>query len=164
MNKEFQEVETAMRALTEVHYGWGMAKTWNESGISVLFSGPPGSGKTMAAEVLAHKLDLPLFRIDLSQVVNKYIGETEKNLGAIAQLVKATPLDAALLDIAETAIYADAMAAADKPDTIGAGRLIARERRGRAGHILIEHVGDNGAYLDSFRSNPLRLVGISKEV
>ena len=79
-NRQFREVEQAMRSLTEVHYGWGLAKAWNESGISVLFAGPPGSGKTMAAELLAHKLGLPLFRIDLSQVVNKYIGETEKNL------------------------------------------------------------------------------------
>jgi SpoVK/Ycf46/Vps4 family AAA+-type ATPase len=63
-----------------VHYVWGTAKAWNESGISVLFAGPPGTGKTMAAEILALKLQLPMYRIDLSQVVNKYIGETEKNL------------------------------------------------------------------------------------
>jgi SpoVK/Ycf46/Vps4 family AAA+-type ATPase len=53
---------------------------WNEGGISVLFAGPPGTGKTMGAEILAIELDLPMYRIDLSQVVNKYIGETEKNL------------------------------------------------------------------------------------
>lgn len=76
----FQEIVKAMRSLTEVHYGWGTAGTWSESGISVLFGGPPGTGKTMAAEILAGKLNLPMFRIDLSQVVNKYIGETEKNL------------------------------------------------------------------------------------
>jgi SpoVK/Ycf46/Vps4 family AAA+-type ATPase len=46
----------------------------------VLFAGPPGTGKTMAAEILSIKLGLPMYRIDLSQVVNKYIGETEKNL------------------------------------------------------------------------------------
>ena len=46
----------------------------------MLFAGPPGTGKTMAAEALASELALPLYRIDLSQVVNKYIGETEKNL------------------------------------------------------------------------------------
>ena len=69
-----------MRSLTEVHYAWGTGKVWNEGGISVLFAGPPGTGKTMAAEILALKLDLPMYRIDLSQVVNKYIGETEKNL------------------------------------------------------------------------------------
>jgi hypothetical protein len=76
----FQEIRKAMSSLTEVHYGWGTAKVWNEGGISVLFAGPPGTGKTMAAEILAIKLDLPMYRIDLSQVVNKYIGETEKNL------------------------------------------------------------------------------------
>jgi SpoVK/Ycf46/Vps4 family AAA+-type ATPase len=69
-----------MQSLTEVHYTWGTGKVWNESGISVLFAGPSGTGKTMAAEILAIKLDLPMYRIDLSQVVNKYIGETEKNL------------------------------------------------------------------------------------
>jgi hypothetical protein len=78
--RQFAEVEKAMTSLTEVHYHWGTAEAWNENGISVLFAGPPGTGKTMAAEILARRLDLPMFRIDLSQVVNKYIGETEKNL------------------------------------------------------------------------------------
>jgi ATPase family associated with various cellular activities (AAA) len=76
----FNEILKAMQSLTEVHYRWGTGKVWNEGGISVLFAGPPGTGKTMAAEILALKLDLPMYRIDLSQVVNKYIGETEKNL------------------------------------------------------------------------------------
>jgi hypothetical protein len=49
-------------------------------GIGVLFSGESGTGKTMAAEVIANELQLNLYRIDLSQVVSKYIGETEKNL------------------------------------------------------------------------------------
>jgi SpoVK/Ycf46/Vps4 family AAA+-type ATPase len=49
----------------------------------VLFSGPPGTGKTMAAEVMAHELQLDLYKIDLSGVVSKYIGETEKNLAGI---------------------------------------------------------------------------------
>lgn len=78
--QQFTEVIRAMRALTKVHYTWGTAKVWNEGGISVLFAGPPGTGKTMGAEILAVELDLPMYRIDLSQVVNKYIGETEKNL------------------------------------------------------------------------------------
>jgi hypothetical protein len=77
---QFQEIVKAMQSLTEVHYVWGTGKVWNEAGISVLFAGPPGTGKTMGAEILALKLDLPMYRIDLSQVVNKYIGETEKNL------------------------------------------------------------------------------------
>ncbi len=75
-----QEIIQGMQALTRVHYEWGTARAWNESGLCALFAGPPGTGKTMAAEVIAGELDLPLYRIDLSQVVNKYIGETEKNL------------------------------------------------------------------------------------
>jgi len=77
---QFDEILRAMQSLTEVHYAWGTEKAWNESGIAVLFSGPPGTGKTMAAEILASRLDLPMYRIDLSQVASKYIGETEKNL------------------------------------------------------------------------------------
>jgi SpoVK/Ycf46/Vps4 family AAA+-type ATPase len=69
-----------MNNLTRVHYEWGTARAWNEGGLAALFAGPPGTGKTMAAEGIASALALPLYRIDLSQVVNKYIGETEKNL------------------------------------------------------------------------------------
>lgn len=80
---QFEEQLAAMQALTKVHYDWGTARAWNEGGITVLFAGPPGTGKTMAAEIMAHKLKLPMYRVDLSQVVNKYIGETEKNLKRI---------------------------------------------------------------------------------
>src|SRR3954452_11070171 len=52
-------------------------------GLNILFAGPPGTGKTMAADVLAHTLGLDLYKIDLSSVVSKYIGETEKNLARI---------------------------------------------------------------------------------
>jgi hypothetical protein len=75
-----EEIHRAMVALTEVHYEWGTAEAWNEGGIAVLFAGPPGTGKTMAAEIVAGRLGLPMYRIDLSQVVDKYIGVTEKNL------------------------------------------------------------------------------------
>ena len=81
--QQFKEILHAMRALTVVHHHWGTAKVWNESGLSALFCGPPGTGKTMAAEVIACTLQIPMFRIDLSQVVNKYIGVTEKNLKRI---------------------------------------------------------------------------------
>jgi hypothetical protein len=80
---QFEEQLAAMASLTKVHYGWGTARAWNEGGITVLFAGPPGTGKTMAAEIMAQRLKLPMYRIDLSQVVNKYIGETEKNLKRI---------------------------------------------------------------------------------
>jgi hypothetical protein len=79
-SRQLDEIAAAMRSLAEVHYGWGTARAWDEAGLAVLFAGAPGTGKTMAAEVLAGELGLPLYRVDLSQVVNKYIGETEKNL------------------------------------------------------------------------------------
>jgi hypothetical protein len=78
--RQFEEIVTAMRNLSHVHARWGTGRVWEEAGISALFAGAPGTGKTMAAEVLAARLGLPMFRVDLSQVVNKYIGETEKNL------------------------------------------------------------------------------------
>jgi hypothetical protein len=82
-SRQLREIVAAMRALGRVHHEWGTARAWNEGGLSVLFCGPPGTGKTMAAEALASELQLPMVRIDLSQVVNKYIGETEKNLRRI---------------------------------------------------------------------------------
>jgi len=78
--RQIDELVVAMNNLTRVHYEWGTAQAWNEGGLAALFAGPPGTGKTMCAEALAQALKLPLLRIDLSQVVNKYIGETEKNL------------------------------------------------------------------------------------
>jgi vesicle-fusing ATPase len=77
---QIDEIVAAMTNLTRVHYEWGTARAWSEGGLAALFAGGPGTGKTMTAEVIAAELSLPLFRIDLSQVVNKYIGETEKNL------------------------------------------------------------------------------------
>ncbi|MEA2589581.1 MAG: hypothetical protein QOH66_2508 [Actinomycetota bacterium] len=65
----------------QVYEDWGFARTMNRGfGISALFAGESGTGKTMAAEVIANDLRLNLYRIDLSGVVSKYIGETEKNL------------------------------------------------------------------------------------
>jgi vesicle-fusing ATPase len=78
--RQVAEVVTAMNNLGRVHHLWGTARAWNEGGLAALFAGPPGTGKTMATEAIASELKLPLYRIDLSQVVNKYIGETEKNL------------------------------------------------------------------------------------
>ncbi len=65
----------------QVYGDWGFARKMNRGfSISALFAGDSGTGKTMAAEVIANALRLNLYRIDLSAVVNKYIGETEKNL------------------------------------------------------------------------------------
>ncbi len=65
----------------KVYEEWGFSQKMNRGlGISALFAGDSGTGKTMAAEVIANELRLNLYRIDLSAVVSKYIGETEKNL------------------------------------------------------------------------------------
>ncbi len=70
-----------VRNRLKVHLEWGFAARGSHGlGISALFAGESGTGKTMAAEVLARELQLDLYRIDLSAVVSKYIGETEKNL------------------------------------------------------------------------------------
>jgi SpoVK/Ycf46/Vps4 family AAA+-type ATPase len=62
---------------------WNMRGTGRGTGIAALFTGPPGTGKTLAAEVLAHDLGFDLYTVDIATVVDKYIGETEKNLERI---------------------------------------------------------------------------------
>jgi hypothetical protein len=74
-------IAAQLRQRLLVYESWGFAaKSARGLGISALFAGPSGTGKTMGAEVLANELGLDLYRIDLSSVVSKYIGETEKNL------------------------------------------------------------------------------------
>ncbi|MGI9148101.1 MAG: ATP-binding protein [Chloroflexota bacterium] len=74
-------IATMIRQRPVVYGEWGFdRKLAMGKGVMALFAGPSGTGKTMAAEILAHELGLDLYRIDLSSVVNKYIGETEKNL------------------------------------------------------------------------------------
>jgi hypothetical protein len=75
---------------------WGFRQAGGGAqGLSVLFSGPSGTGKTMAAEALAHALGLDLYRVDLARIVDKYIGETEKRLASLFESADAT--DAILL-------------------------------------------------------------------
>jgi hypothetical protein len=75
----------------QVYDQWGFrGKSDRGLGISALFAGISGTGKTMSAEVLAHALQLDLYRIDLSSVVSKYIGETEKNLRRIFDAAEAS--------------------------------------------------------------------------
>src|SRR5258706_14867497 len=76
-----REIAAHVRRRAIVYETWGVgARGACGLGISALFAGASGTGKTLAAEVLAHELRLDLYRIDLSSVVSKYIGETEKNL------------------------------------------------------------------------------------
>ncbi len=73
-----------VRERAQILERWGYQRHLGISrGVSALFSGEPGTGKTMAASVVASELGLELVRIDLSAVVSKYVGETEKNLGKI---------------------------------------------------------------------------------
>jgi ATPase family associated with various cellular activities (AAA) len=76
-----REIAVHVRHRATVYEDWGFAaKGARGLGVTALFAGPSGTGKTMAAEVLANEMRLDLYRIDLSSVVSKYIGETEKNL------------------------------------------------------------------------------------
>ncbi len=81
-------IETHVRHSAQVFDDWGFAArmggrgSWRGRGVAALFSGPPGTGKTMAAEILAAALDLRVLSIDLSQIISKWIGETSKNVAA----------------------------------------------------------------------------------
>jgi hypothetical protein len=80
-NGLLHEIADQARTRSHVYDEWGFRSRMSRGlGISALFAGESGTGKTMAAEVLAGELGLNLYRIDLSAVVSKYIGETEKNL------------------------------------------------------------------------------------
>lgn len=83
---QLKEICNQMKNNCRVFGEWGFGrKIAHGRGLSVLFAGPSGTGKTMAAEVIAHELQLDLYKIDLSGVVSKYIGETEKNLAKVFQ-------------------------------------------------------------------------------
>ena len=76
-----REIADQVAQRSVVYDDWGFRERMNRGlSISALFAGESGTGKTMAAEVIANELGLPLYRIDLSAVVSKYIGDTEKNL------------------------------------------------------------------------------------
>jgi len=86
--RQLKELADRYRARSLVYGPWGFAPA-PSVGIVALFAGPPGTGKTMAAEVIAGDLDLDLYKVDLSGVVSKYIGETEKNLDRIFDAARA---------------------------------------------------------------------------
>ncbi len=83
---QLKEICSQVKHRYRVFGDWGFGqKLSHGKGLSVLFSGPSGTGKTMGAEVISHELRLDLYKIDLSGVVSKYIGETEKNLARVFQ-------------------------------------------------------------------------------
>ena len=79
-----RRIETHVRHAHQVMVDWGFARAaaGRGTGVAALFSGPSGTGKTMAAEMLADALDLRMMLIDISQITSKYIGETSKNVAA----------------------------------------------------------------------------------
>lgn len=90
-----KQKELLVRACNQIKYKhivydkWGMSKRiLYGRGLSMLFTGPPGTGKTMAAQVVGSDLDLEVYRVDLSKVISKYIGESEKNLGEVFDSAK----------------------------------------------------------------------------
>jgi SpoVK/Ycf46/Vps4 family AAA+-type ATPase len=79
--QQLRDIASQVEQRDRVYEQWGFGANLSRGrGIVALFAGPSGTGKTMAAEVLAHRLDLDLYRIDLAGVISKFIGETEKNL------------------------------------------------------------------------------------
>ena len=86
IREQLEDVVRRAEYRDRVMTDWGFGERLGHGkGTNALFAGPPGTGKTLAAEVLASRLGLPLFRVDSSAVVSKYIGETEKNLERIFQ-------------------------------------------------------------------------------
>jgi SpoVK/Ycf46/Vps4 family AAA+-type ATPase len=84
LREAVQEVIAHARHREQVLKGWGFGdKLPYGRGLSCLLSGPPGTGKTMLAGLLARSLGRPLYRVDVSRLVSKWLGETEKNLAAL---------------------------------------------------------------------------------
>ena len=89
--RQLEELAAQVAQRHHVYERWGFgAKLTRGCGISALFSGPSGTGKTMAADILANHLQLDLYRIDLAGIVSKYIGETEKNLKKVFDVAERT--------------------------------------------------------------------------
>ncbi|HET8756033.1 MAG TPA: ATP-binding protein [Solirubrobacteraceae bacterium] len=151
---QLDEIRAAMGSLADVHHDWGTARVWDEAGLAVLFAGSPGTGKTMAAEVLARELDLPLYRVDLSQVVNKYIGETEKNLRRVFDACEASDL-IVLFDEAD-ALFGRRTQVRDAHDryaNLEVSYLLSRMERAKGLTILATNRKDDldGAFLRRLR-------------
>jgi hypothetical protein len=94
-------------------WGFGGPRA-NPVGVTALFAGPPGTGKTMSAEVVANELQVDLYVIDLARIVDKYVGETEKNLAAVFD--EAEGLDCVLLFDEADAIFGKRTGVSDARD------------------------------------------------
>lgn len=82
--ERLKEMTDFGRHVRKVHDEWGFSRIDSYGrGLTALFSGPPGTGKTLSAAIIARELGQELFMVDLSRMVDKYVGETEKNIGRI---------------------------------------------------------------------------------
>jgi hypothetical protein len=82
LHEQVREVASFFRAWPRICRAWGFGDAASHHGVRALFAGEPGTGKTLAAEVIAGMLELDLLKVDLARVVSKWVGETEKNLEA----------------------------------------------------------------------------------
>ena len=88
--EEVREFIARVKHKRRVYDEWGFSRKFAKGlGLSALFSGPPGTGKTMVAGIIAQELSLDLYQIDLSRIVSKYVGETEKNLAELFDAAEA---------------------------------------------------------------------------
>ncbi len=78
-----REMVLYRRHADRVYREWGLGRHVTGEGVAALFTGPPGTGKSLAASVIATELGIALYRVDLSRIVSKWVGETEKNLGQL---------------------------------------------------------------------------------
>jgi len=114
------------------------------SGVTALFAGPNGTAKTMAAEALAQQLERQLCRVDLSQVVNKYIGETEKNLDRVFHEAEAS--NATLFFDEGDALFGNRSAVKDSHDryaNIEINYLLQKMEAFRGVALLATNMADN---------------------
>jgi hypothetical protein len=89
---QLDELAARVHHRDQVYEEWGFSPDGGrQGGVLSLFVGPSGTGKTLAAEVVAGALDMDLYCVDLSQIVSKYIGETEKNLGRVFDALEGSP-------------------------------------------------------------------------
>ncbi|MEG4495436.1 ATP-binding protein [Microcoleus sp. D3_18_C4] len=124
---------------------WGFDNHFSMGkGINALFTGVPGTGKTMAAEAIARELQLDLYKIDLSQIVSKYIGETEKNLDRI--FTAAATSNAILLFDEADALFgkrSEVKDARDRYANIEIGYLLQKMEEYEGIAILTTNLGNN---------------------
>lgn len=119
------ELEAQVKLRSQVYEDWGFARlTASGPGTTAMFAGPSGTGKTMAAQVLARSLGIRLYRVDLAGVMNKYIGETEKRLKRVFDLCE----------------RANVLLFFDEADALFGRRMQAKDAHDRFANIQVDYL------------------------